>query len=102
MPSKFSRKMHRLNQWRHELRESIKHRPVLFFAYKTSIIAIGIFVIAAGIAMLVLPGPGLLAILAGFSILATEIPWARHLVRRVKLHGKRILASYKRWKKSRS
>lgn len=88
--------MHRLNQWRHEWRESIKHRPIVFFVYKTLIIAVGIFVMLAGVAMLILPGPGILGILAGLSILATEIPWARYAVRRAKLHGKRIIASYKR------
>lgn len=37
-------------------------------------------VILAGVAMLVLPGPGLVVIAAGFGLLAAEYPWARRLV----------------------
>lgn len=39
-------------------------------------------VILAGVAMLILPGPGLVAIAAGFSLLAVGFPWARHVVSR--------------------
>ncbi|WP_235734602.1 PGPGW domain-containing protein [Nocardioides alcanivorans] len=39
-------------------------------------------VIVAGVAMLVLPGPGLVTIAAGFSLLAVGFPWARHVVGR--------------------
>jgi len=39
-------------------------------------IAGGVLVIA-GLVMLVLPGPGLLVIIAGFAILATEYVWAQ-------------------------
>lgn len=35
---------------------------------------------AIGIALLVLPGPGLLLVLAGLVLLANEYPWARRLV----------------------
>jgi tellurite resistance protein TerC len=40
--------------------------------------------LAAGAAMLVLPGPGLLVIAAGLALLATEFLWARHALDRVK------------------
>ena len=47
---------------------------------KIAIAAIGFPVIAAGIALLVLPGPGLLVIAAGLAILSLEFEWAdRHL-----------------------
>ena len=38
---------------------------------------LGISVLLVGIAMLVLPGPGLVVIPAGLAILATEFIWAR-------------------------
>lgn len=38
---------------------------------------LGVVVLIAGIAMLVLPGPGLVTILAGLAILAKEYTWAR-------------------------
>lgn len=43
----------------------------------------GTFVVA-GIAMLVLPGPGIAFILLGLAILATEFVWAETLLHRVK------------------
>ncbi len=36
----------------------------------------GTSVLGAGVAMLVLPGPGLVVIVAGLAILATEFAWA--------------------------
>lgn len=38
----------------------------------------------AGLAMLVLPGPGLLALIAGLAILASEYAWARRHLDRAK------------------
>jgi uncharacterized protein (TIGR02611 family) len=63
-------------------------------------IAIGIVggtVLAMGVVMMVTPGPGIPAILAGLGILAIEFTWARIWLRKVKtkaqamarsLHGK--------------
>jgi uncharacterized protein (TIGR02611 family) len=44
----------------------------------------GATVVLAGIAMLVLPGPGWVAIIAGLAILATEYVWARKLLEKAK------------------
>jgi uncharacterized protein (TIGR02611 family) len=44
----------------------------------------GGFVVIVGIAMLVLPGPGILVIIAGLAILATEYVWAERLLRMAK------------------
>jgi len=52
----------------------------------------GLVTILVGIAMLVLPGPGLLVIFSGIGILAVEYAWANHL-----FHGIRIRAE-KIWK----
>ena len=41
----------------------------------------GFVVLLAGAAMLVLPGPGLLVIIGGLAILATEYVWAQRLLR---------------------
>jgi hypothetical protein len=38
----------------------------------------GPLVVLAGVAMIVLPGPGLVVIAAGVALLALEYPWARH------------------------
>jgi uncharacterized protein (TIGR02611 family) len=54
-------------------------------AVATSIL--GAVLVAAGIVMLVTPGPGLLTIAAGLALLARTFPWARHLLDR----GRRII-----------
>ena len=41
---------------------------------------VGGVLILVGIALLVLPGPGLLLIAAGVAVLALEFPWAERLV----------------------
>ncbi|MDQ4108872.1 MAG: PGPGW domain-containing protein [Actinomycetota bacterium] len=41
----------------------------------------GFLVLLAGAAMLVLPGPGILVIIAGLAILATEYVWAQRLLK---------------------
>lgn len=62
---------------------------------KPFIFAIGFSVVAAGIAMLVLPGPGWAAIFLGFAILATEFAfaervrdWLIHLLKSLIEHSK--------------
>lgn len=37
--------------------------------------------VAAGVAMLVLPGPGMLALVSGLALLSMEYPWAHRLVK---------------------
>lgn len=39
----------------------------------------GFALIIAGIAMLVLPGPGIITIVGGLALLAQDIPWAGRL-----------------------
>ena len=51
---------------------------------KIFIAVIGGTVLLLGIAMLVLPGPGLVVIAAGLAILATEFYWARRAMRNAK------------------
>lgn len=58
---------------------------------KRVLIAIfGFTLLACGIAMLVLPGPGWLIILLGLSVLSAEFAWARRLLRRIKQKGREI------------
>jgi len=40
----------------------------------------GLVLLAAGLAMMVLPGPGVLVILAGLAVLATEYVWAQRML----------------------
>jgi len=47
-------------------------------------IVMGFTVLAAGVAMLVLPGPGIVTIMLGLAILGAEYVWARRLLDRMK------------------
>jgi tellurite resistance protein TerC len=53
-------------------------------ARKVVVLIIGSTVLLLGVAMLVLPGPGLLVIPLGLAILAAEFAWARLWLRRVR------------------
>ncbi|CAM5587316.1 TIGR02611 family protein [Streptomyces avidinii] len=59
----------------------IKSNKSLHLSWQVGVFIVGLAVIAAGVAMLVLPGPGWVAIFAGLAIWATEFAWA-HLVLR--------------------
>jgi uncharacterized protein (TIGR02611 family) len=53
-------------------------------------IVIGFTLLLAGLVMLVIPGPGLVTILLGLALLATEFLWARQLLTRIKGKGIQI------------
>ncbi len=50
---------------------------------KAIVATVGSTLLVAGVLMMVLPGPGLVTILAGLTLLATEFHWARRVKRRV-------------------
>lgn len=64
----------------------MKHFVIRTFgqAKRLVVIIIGFTILAAGIAMIVLPGPAIVVIPVGLAILATEFIWARRLLDRVK------------------
>lgn len=51
-------------------------------AKRLAVFVVGVSVLAAGAAMLVLPGPGVLVLLVGLMILATEFAWAERALDR--------------------
>jgi uncharacterized protein (TIGR02611 family) len=54
------------------------------YGKRIAVIIAGSAVVIAGVAMLVLPGPGFLVIFTGLAILATEFDWADRLKQRVR------------------
>jgi uncharacterized protein (TIGR02611 family) len=58
------------------------------------ILLIGSTVLIAGVLMLVLPGPGLLAIIAGLAILATEFAWAEAVLTRARQRAARLAKTF--------
>lgn len=65
--------------------------PALRVLRKIAIAIVGVTVLAAGIALIVLPGPAFLVIPAGLAILATEFVWAARLLKRGKERAARLL-----------
>ena len=55
---------------------------------RLAILIIGAALIAAGGAMLILPGPGLVVAFAGLAVLATEFAWAERTLDRTKAKAK--------------
>ena len=53
-------------------------------AKRLVMIVIGFTILSLGIAMLVLPGPGVITIIGGLAILATEFVWAKSLLQHMK------------------
>lgn len=66
----------RLQSWR----EGIRRRPLANMIYRTLVTIIGFLVVALGILLLPLPGPGWLIVFLGLGILATEYEWSRRLL----------------------
>lgn len=62
---------------------------------KGLIVSAGLLLMLAGVAMLVLPGPGLVAIVVGAAFIAEESRIAAHLLDRIDLWGTRL---YRRWR----
>jgi len=44
---------------------------------RLAVSVVGLVLLVAGLAMMVLPGPGILVIIAGLAVLATEYVWAQ-------------------------
>ncbi|MEU9419443.1 TIGR02611 family protein [Streptomyces sp. NPDC051000] len=59
----------------------VKARRSLHLSWQVGVFIVGLAVIAAGVAMLVLPGPGWVAIFAGLFIWGTEFAWAQVVLR---------------------
>lgn len=51
---------------------------------RIAVSVVGAAVVLAGLAMFVLPGPGILVVALGFAILATEYVWAATALERMK------------------
>src|SRR5215207_7954472 len=56
---------------------------------RSAVTILGIALLAAGLAMMVLPGPGILVIVAGLAVLATEYVWARSLLDKAKTRAEK-------------
>lgn len=66
------------------LQARLHANPVTGLVTKIVVTIIGVAVICAGIVMMVAPGPGIVAVVVGLGILATEYDWADRWVQAAK------------------
>lgn len=66
------------------LRARARSTPLGKLLWRIGVTVLGSLVVAIGIVLLPLPGPGWVIIFGGLGILATEYPWAARLLRRVR------------------
>ena len=59
------------------------------------VLLIGSTVMLIGVLMLVLPGPGILVIIIGLAILATEFAWAEALLLRARERAARLARKFR-------
>jgi len=69
----------------HEETEEEARRHVII---RVGTIAVGFIVLIAGLAMLVLPGQGIITVIIGLTILARELPWAERMLEYAKKKAK--------------
>lgn len=80
MPPRAHALLARLEAWAHR-------SPARSFLAKAVVTVVGPVVVLAGVAMTVLPGPGLVFIALGLALLALEYEWARRALR---MMGRRL------------
>jgi uncharacterized protein (TIGR02611 family) len=85
------------NQWAQRYTDSWASMPTPIRRILAA--SVGMVTLLVGVALLVLPGPGLVVMLLGLAILATEFSWAQRSMHRVKHHGNRITRGITRRKK---
>lgn len=76
-------------------RRGLRSNPVLDLTWRIGVLTAGGMVVAAGIALLALPGPGWATIFIGLMILASEFGWARRSLdwTRARAHDARLRAT---------
>ncbi|TDC86511.1 TIGR02611 family protein, partial [Actinomadura sp. 7K507] len=68
----------------HRFRERVRRNPLTNTIWRAGVFTVGSLVLLGGLIMLVTPGPGLVGIVVGLAILATEFAWAQRALHRAK------------------
>lgn len=91
-----------LSRFLKRFRALVDRRPWLSLIYKITVAIVGGVVILAGIAMLVLPGPGWLTIFLGLALLGTEFHWARSVLTWLRLKVMQAADRWRTWRRARA
>jgi uncharacterized protein (TIGR02611 family) len=80
------------------VKEAIRRRlaPLPRGLRRAVVLLIGSTLLLVGVALLVLPGPGMLVILLGLAVLAIEFAWAEALLIRARHHASRVAKKFTR------
>ncbi|MBA9005031.1 MULTISPECIES: PGPGW domain-containing protein [Thermomonospora] len=65
-------------------RAFIRRNRLLNTTWRIGVFTVGVTVLAGGLVMMIAPGPGILGIIVGLAILATEFAWAQRALHRAK------------------
>ena len=69
-------------------------RVVVGFLFRNgrriAVTIVGLALLLAGLAMMILPGPGILVIIAGLAVLATEYVWAQRALNIAKAKAQQV------------
>lgn len=70
-------------------REYLRRNRVLDTTWRIGVFTVGVTVLIGGLVMMVAPGPGILGIIVGLAILATEFAWAQRALHRARAAAER-------------
>jgi uncharacterized protein (TIGR02611 family) len=76
-----------------EWRRKIRSHPHSHLLYRIIVGVVGLFVVALGLILVPLPGPGWLVVILGLAVWASEFEWAQELLHR----AKRYLRAWNEW-----
>ncbi|MGI8869951.1 MAG: TIGR02611 family protein [Mycobacteriales bacterium] len=79
------------------LRLRLRAGPVSGPLYRALVAVVGLVIIAGGLLLVPLPGPGWLIVFVGLAVLASEFQWAARLLR----WGREKLTAWTRWLRER-
>ncbi len=68
-------------RWNHRFRGWFRKHWLLDTAWRVTVFIVGVTLMALGVVLLVLPGPGWAMIAVGLVVLASEYMWAQRLLR---------------------
>ncbi|SCL31794.1 TIGR02611 family protein [Micromonospora nigra] len=89
------------SRWRQRISTTlalIRANPTGRVALKVVVAVVGALVVTVGVALIPLPGPGWLLVIAGLGVWAVEFHWARRLLAFTRRH----VQSWTQWVKERS
>ncbi|WP_314102949.1 PGPGW domain-containing protein [uncultured Frigoribacterium sp.] len=76
--------------------------PRLRVAYKVGVALAGVIVIAVGLVLVPLPGPGWLIVFVGVAVLGTEFPAAHRVTQAVRRLAHRLRLRWRAWRANRA